>query len=188
METQPVQAAPYLEPERRTWPTVIGILAVLWGGIGLISAVAALAGVGQQEQPPFMRAGVGAALTAAGAAAAALLVLAGVQLLRRRAASIQLMRAWIPLTLVVQLGSIGFMATHREEFEAAMRDRMEEQAEKAGAKAPQLPAGFERFMVTMTLACGGVLAVVPPAVAAIFVFGRRGREALVEWQVPGSGV
>jgi hypothetical protein len=36
-------------------------------------------------------------------------------------------------------------------------------------------------LVAFQIGCGGVLAAVPPLVMAIFVFGRRGGEALTEW-------
>jgi hypothetical protein len=181
-------AEPYLEPERRTWPLVVGILASLWGGIGAVSNVLALGGAGRESQPAFMRGGLGTAMYAVGALLSLALLSAGVQLIRRRASGVQLMRAWVPLALIVQLSTLATMVTHRDEFEQAFREQMEREAEaraqKSGQAAPNLPAGFEKLMYGLALGCGGVSAVVPPAVVAFFVFGRRGREALAEWQRP----
>lgn len=178
-------AEPYLEPEPRSWPLVVGILACLWGGIGVVSSLVTLAGLDQDAQPAFMRGGFGSAVYAVGTLLSLALLTGGVQLIRRRASGVQLLRAWIPLTVLLQGASLAMMATHRDELEQAFRERMERQAEaeaaKAGKAAPALPKGLEKIAVAAGLGCGGFAAVVPPGVAAFFVFGRRGREALVEW-------
>lgn len=184
MSQYPV-AEPYLEPERRSWPLVLGILAAIWGGIGVVSSGLALAGIGQDAQPAVMRGGLGSALnTVAGLLAAGLLA-AGVQLMRRQVSGVMLLRTWVPLAVLVQVAVLSLMVAHREEFERSMRESMEREAEaraaKGGAAASQLPAGFEKAMFSIGLGCGGVAAIVPPAVAAFFVFGRRGREAVAEW-------
>lgn len=179
-------AEPYLEPPRRTWHLVLGILAILWGGIGAVSSTLAMLGVGQASQPGFMRGSVGAAMGAAGAMAALVLLVAGIQLVRRRVSGVQLLRAWIPLSLLVQGVAIGTALVHRAEFEEAFVERFEAEAEKAGRKGAALPENFGKLMVNLSLACGGILAVVPPGVAAIFVLGRRGREAIAEWSAVES--
>lgn len=186
MASEPVPAETYLEPEPRHWPTAIGVLAALWGGIGTVSSTLAVFGVGQQAQPPIMRGSVGAALAAMAALLGLALLVGGVQLMRRKPAGVRLLQAWIPLSLLVQGVALSIMVTHREQFEQSFRDEMERQAEarsaKVGQAAPALPQGMEKLMYAFGLGCGGVAAVVPPVVAAIFVFGRRGREALAEWR------
>ena len=172
--------APYLEPTRRTWHMVLGVLGILWGGVVAVSSLLAVLGVGQESQPPFMRGSIGAAMGAAGGMAALMLLVAGIQLVRRRASGVQLLRAWIPLSLLVQGVWFGLAISRREEFEAAFVEQFEAEAEKAGRKAP-MPENFGKLMVSVSLACGGVFAVVPPGIAAIFVLGRRGREAVAEW-------
>lgn len=183
-------AEPYLEPERRTWPLVLGILAAIWGGIGSASAGLALAGVGQDAQPEVMRHGLGASLSAVSGLLAAGLLAGGVQLIRRRVSGVLLLRTWIPLSVLAQVGVLSLMLTHRDDFERAMRESMEREAEaraaKGGAAPPQLPQGFEKVMFSIGLGCGGVAAIVPPAIAAFFVFGGRGRQAVAEWSLAGS--
>jgi hypothetical protein len=51
---------------------------------------------------------------------------------------------------------------------------------------PALPQGMERLMFSVGVGCGGLAAIVPPGIAAVFVFGRRGREALAEWSASGA--
>lgn len=190
MVPEPVQAEAYLEPEPRSWPTALGILAALWGGIGLVSSGMAVAGVGQQAQPAIMRGGLGAALSAVAALLALALLVGGVQLMRRRVAGVRLLQVWAPLSVLAQGAVLAIMVTHRAEFEESFRAEMERQAEaraaKVGQAAPALPQGMEKVMYAFGLGCGGVAAIVPPAIAAIFVFGRRGREAVTEWSAAGA--
>ncbi|MFM7806723.1 MAG: hypothetical protein ACKPEA_02185 [Planctomycetota bacterium] len=179
MVPEPVPAQTYLDPEPRTWPKVLGILGALWGGIGLVSSALALAGVGQQSQPAIMRGGLGAATNAVAALLALAMLVGGVQLVRQRAMGVRLMQAWAPLSALAQAAVLAIMITHRAEFEQSFRDEMERQAEARGGQGA--PQGMEKVMFTVGLGCGGVLAVIPPAIVAVFVFGRRGREALAEW-------
>jgi len=179
MVPEPVPAQSYLDPEPRTWHKVLGILAALWGGIGFVSAALALAGVGQQAQPAIMRGSLGSALNAVGALLALALLVAGVQLVRRKAIGIRLMQVWAPLSAIAQAAVLAIMIMHRAEFEQSFHDEMERQAEARGGQG--VPQGMEKVMYTVGLGCGGVVAVIPPAIVAVFVFGRRGREALADW-------
>lgn len=185
MVAEPIPAQAYLDPEPRTWPKVLGILGALWGGVGLVSAVLALAGVGQQGQPAIMRSGLGSATTAVGALLALAMLVGGVQLLRQKAIGIRLMQAWVPLSAIAQAAVLAIMLTHRAEFEESFRDEMQRQAEARGGQGS--PQGMEKIMFTVGLGCGGVVAVIPPAIVAVFVFGRRGREALAEWSGASQG-
>lgn len=182
---QPVPEGEYLASEPRRWPTVLGVLAIVWGVIGLASAGSALAGVGQSAQPAVMREGLGGASSAVAALLAAGLAVGGVQLLRHRPSGVRLLQAWAPLTMLVQGAVLALMVTHRAEFERSFREGMEREAEaraqRAGVEPARLPQGMEKVMWGVGVGCGGVMALVPPGIAAIFVFGRRGREAVAEW-------
>ena len=190
MVPEPVNAEAYLEPEPGRWPMVVGILAALWGGIGAVSAGLAVAGIGQQAQPAIMRGGLGAAVSAVATLLSLALLVGGVQLMRRRALGVRLLQAWAPLSVLVQATVLAIMVTHRADFEQSFRDEMERQAEASAAKtgkaAPSLPQGVEKMMFAFGLGCGGIAAIVPPAIAAFFVFGSRGRQALAEWGAPGA--
>jgi hypothetical protein len=182
---QPVPQSEYLESSPRTWPTVLGILGCLWGFIGAITSALAVAGVGQEAQPPVLRGALGTASSVTGLVLAILALVAGVQLLRRRPAGVQLLRAWAPLSALAQGFVVVLMFMHQPEFERTYREQMEREhqarAEKSGQAASPLPPGVEKAMFGIGAGCGGLIAVVPPLVVAIFVFGRRGREAVAEW-------
>lgn len=188
MQGEPVPAQVYLEREPRSWHTVVGILAMLWGAIGAISTVVSMAGSADESVPPVLRGGVGMALNVAALGIGLCLVVGGLQLLRSRPSGVTLVRIWVPLTILVQAASIVLMITHQAEFEEALRAgiqaSMDMQAERSGTPAQQVPAQMVRALYVSGLGCGGLAAIVPPAVAAFFVFGRRGREALVEWSLP----
>jgi hypothetical protein len=180
----------YLEAEPRRWPLVIGILGTLWGGIGAVTSLLALLGVGREAQPPIMRGSLGSALSAMATVLSLMLVVAAVQLLRRRASGVQLLRAWAPMTALLQGLMILIMIEHREAFERSFREEMERQnearAERMGQAAPRLPEGAERIMYVTGIGCGGLAAIVPPGIAAIFVFSRKGREAIADWSPRAS--
>jgi hypothetical protein len=177
----------YLEPEPRRWPLVLGILGLLWGGIGVVISAMALAGVGREAQPEIMRGSLGSAFSMLGLALAVMVLVAGVQLLRRRASGVQLLRAWAPLSALAQGVVVVLMFTHQAEFERAYREQLERENEARAAKsAEKLPEGMEKAMFAGAAGCSGLTAIVPPLVVAIFVFGARGREAVAEWSAGSS--
>lgn len=182
---QPVPQNEYLESSPSTWPTVLGILGCLWGFIGVVTSALAVAGVGREAQPPVLQGAVGTASSVAGLALAILALVAGVQLLRKRPVGVQLLRAWVPLSALAQGFGVVLMFTHQPEFERAYRDQIERQhqasAEKTGQVAGPLPQGAEKAIFGLFAGCGGLIAVVPPIVVAVFVFGQRGRDAVAEW-------
>jgi hypothetical protein len=180
----PPSGAPYIDPEPRIWHKVIGVLAALWGGVGLLWSVVSLAS-GRDDQPEVMRGQLGQVLLLVGAALSLMLLVGGVQLLRCSPAGVRLLRGWAPLSAIAQAVGLALMLDHRAEFEQAVRERltrdMEARAAKLERSAPAMPEGIERWMVGAGIGCGGISALVPPGIAAFFVFGRRGREALAEW-------
>jgi len=177
----------YLPIGPRRWPTVLGILALLWGSLGLVRDIMWVCGVGQAQQPAVMRGPIGTSLSLLGALLTLALLAAGIQLLRRRASGVQLLKAWVIFTILIQGSLVAIMVQHRDDFEQAMRDQLEQKAEadqKSGAKQPALPAGVEKIVWFSTVACTGAAIVIPAAIVAFFVFGRRGREAMIEWTQP----
>lgn len=176
----------YLDRPARQWPTVIGILAILWGGLGCVSGVWSLiADLAGLAPTPGLTGPLERAVGVLGLLIAGLLVVGGIQLLRRKPAGVQLIRAWVPLSLIVGLIGVGLLYRNRDAFEAAAEEALERQAEEAskrsGQAAPEIPRQMITFMWGSSVACGGLGALVPPMVAAFFVLGRRGREAMAEW-------
>jgi hypothetical protein len=185
---QPVPSEEFLQPEPRRWPLVIGILGLLWGVVGLVSGIFAVASLAMGEQPgvpPEFRGPVGVANSVAGLLVGALLCAGCVQLLRSKASGVRLLRLWVPLSVLTGVLGLAFMIRHRESLERAalegMQAQMDKQAEQTGGKRVEVPKAMISGLVTFQIGCGGVLAAVPPLVMAIFVFGRRGGEALTEW-------
>ena len=183
-----IPVSEYLETEPPKWPLVLGILSILWGGVGVISGIAGVVSLMQDAKagPADVTNGsLAIGLAILGALMAVVLLMGGVLLLMRRATSIDLLKAWVVLSLVVQAGSTVFMIINRDAFEVALREKMQmqmdEQAAKTGGKAVALPAGFEKAMLLGGMACGGALGVGAAGLTAFFVFGRRGREAARLW-------
>lgn len=183
-----IPVSEYLETEPPKWPLVLGILSILWGGVGVVSGIAgsvSLINDARGSKPDVTSSPLAIAFAVLGALVAFALLVGGVQLLRRRAMAIGLLKAWVVISLVVQIGSSVFMIRHRDAFEEALREKMQmqmdERAAKTGGKSVALPAGFEKAMLLGGMACGGALGVGAAGLTAFFVFGRRGREAEQLW-------
>jgi hypothetical protein len=186
MSQHPDEAVAYLESEPRRWPKVIGILAVCWAGIGLLVGLLWLAslatGKGQQGMALNTVAKVAAGL---GLVLVVVLLVAGIQMLRRRPMGIQLLQAWIPLSLLVQAVAVGNMISDREAGERAIRESMEvqmaEQAERTGQTPPTVSEDFVKVMWAVSTGCAGLMGLVPPLVPLFLVYGRGAREVMAEW-------
>lgn len=183
-----IPVSEYLETEPPKWPLVLGILAILWGGIGAVSGIAgsmSLLKDARGGSADVTTSPIAVSFAVLGALIALGLLVGGVQLLRHRAMAIGLLKAWVVLSIVLQVGSSAFMIRNREAFEEALREKMQqqmdEQAAKTGGKAVALPAGFEKMMLLGGMACGGALGLGAAGLTAFFVFGRRGREAEAAW-------
>lgn len=179
------------QPKPRTWPTVIGVLGLLWSGISLASGVWSLVVELTGAVPSSMAPGpIERVVGVLGLLVAGLLLLGSVQLLRRKAMGIQLLRAWVPLSLVMGLAGVGMLVKNRDAFEKAVRESLEKAAEESekqtGHRGTEMPEGMPAAMWAGSVACGGIMAILPPLVPVIFVFGRRGREAMAEWSTAGS--
>jgi hypothetical protein len=184
-----IPVSEYLETEPPKWPLVLGILSILWGGVGVVSGIAgsvSLINDARGSDPDVTNSPLAIVFAVLGTLMALAMLVGGVQLLRRRAMAIGLLKAWVVLSLVVQVGSTVFMIRHRDAFEEALREKMQlqmdEQAAKTGGKPAALPAGFEKMMLLGGMACGGALGLGAAGLVAFFVFGRRGREAEQMWK------
>lgn len=185
-----VPATEYLEREPERWPTVMGILSLLWGGVVAVSGIVGVAGMIQERRGGTADITTGPAAVALGllgVCMALALMLGGVQLLRRRAMAIGLLKAWVVLSLLAQVASTSFMVGNRDAFEESLREKMQasidEQASRSGGKATAMPAGMSRVILISGMACGGVMAFGSAGLMAFFVFGRRGREAETAWSL-----
>ena len=183
-----IPVSEYLETEPPKWPLVLGILSILWGGVGVVSGITgsvSLINDARGSDPDVTNSPLAIVFAVLGTLMALAMLVGGVQLLRRRAMAIGLLKAWVVLSLVVQVGSTAFMIRHRDAFEEALREKiqmqMDEQAAKTGGKPAALPAGFEKMMLLGGMACGGALGLGAAGLVAFFVFGRRGREAEQMW-------
>ena len=179
----------YLETEPPKWPLVMGIVALLWGGMVSVSGVTGVWSMFHDRQPGVNDVATGPASVALGLLGVMMalwLMLGGVLLLRRKATAIGLLKAWVVLSLLAQAASTAFMLGNRQAFEESMREKlqagMDEQAAKAGRTATAMPAGMERFVLVTGMACGGALAVGTAGLMGYFVFGRNGRDTEAAWR------
>jgi len=182
-----MQDVVYLESEPRRWPKVIGILAVCWAGIGLLVGLlwlAGLAATGTGQQGVALNT-VGKVAAGLGLVLVVMLLVAGIQMLRRRPMGIQLLQAWIPLSLLVQAVAVGNMITDRQAGERVIRESMEaqmaEQAERTGQTPPTVSEDLVKVMWAVSTGCAGLMGLVPPLVPLFFVYGRGAREVMAQW-------
>lgn len=183
-----VPVSEYLEAEPQRWPLVLGILSLLWGGVGAVSGILGVVSMFRERTGGASGITTGPAAVSLGLLGALLalaLVFGGVQLLRRRAMAIGLLKAWVVLSVLAQVASTAFIVGNRDAFEESLRDKMEasmdEQAARSGGKATPLPAGMAGIMLMSGMVCGGAMSLGAAGVMAFFVFGRRGREAESAW-------
>lgn len=183
----PVPPGEFLPPEPRIWPMFLGILGLLWGMISLAGSIFALVSLATGGQPglaPELRDAFGTTLTVLGTLVVLLLCVGCVQLLRSKPSGIRLLRLWVPACVLAGALNLAFMIHHREPMERAMTEALQAEMEKqkeAGAPGVKFPDSAVRFFLNLQFGCTGVMVVVPPLIMAIFVFGRRGGEALAEW-------
>jgi len=182
-----MQDVVYLESEPRRWPKVIGILAVCWAGIGLLVGLlwlASLAATGTGQQGVALNT-VGKVAAGLGLVLVVMLLVAGIQMLRQRPMGIQLLQAWIPLSLLVQAVAVGNMITDRQAGERVIRESMEaqmaEQAERTWQTPPTVSEDLVKVMWAVSTGCAGLMGLVPPLVPLFFVYGRGAREVMAQW-------
>jgi hypothetical protein len=158
---QPGAPAPRTAPGKpsggSTWPAVLGVIALVFGAAGMLNNLigalspflleaftSALAGEigGEAEETVHMTMEITRAwrgwtvgLGLVGVVVSGLLLIGGIQLLMRRAASVQLLKTWamVRMLMVVVAAGIGWRV-QQQTFEA-LRGAM-------GAEMDQVPAGL----------------------------------------------
>ena len=155
MEDQSAPLDPQIDLAPTSWPKVIGILSIVWGGLGLTCLACGIGGIliGPAMMPPEMREGPlppsmriapwQAGMFAFGFILAILLIVAGVQTMRRNMAGRSLHMLWAAVSILLTLTNIYFGWRQVIEVEQWMRDN----PTSPFAKGPQLSRGSSMALV-----------------------------------------
>lgn len=152
-QIQPIE--PEIELAHTSWPKVVGILSIVWGGLGLTCLAC---GVGSllfmpamlpeemrnQPLPPNMRIAVWqAVMFAIGFVMSILLIVAGVQTLNRSMAGRSLHMIWAVASILLTLVNIYFGWKQMIEMEQWMNDNPDSKF----AQGPRMSRGTSTAMI-----------------------------------------
>jgi hypothetical protein len=164
MEEQSAPLDPQIELAPTSWPKVIGILSIVWGGLGLTCIACGIGGIllGPALMPAEMRDGPlppnmrvapwQAGMFAVGFALSVMLIVAGVQTLRRNMAGRTLHLAWAALSILLTIVNIYFGWRQVIEVEQWIRDN----PTSPFAKGPQMSRSASMTLV-IGLNCIGII-------------------------------
>ncbi len=186
--TEPVTYVPAQQPS--SWPTVLGVIAIVVAGLGILTSVWAVFGTQVAERissrfsPPNMQMSIvqiqkrwGAwtiISTVLSLSLAVLLLAAGIGLIRRRAWAPPLCRAWAVLKMLLVLaGSVVGYQIGRESFD--MMSQQNPNMPALGAGAGSL---FAAFGVCAGLLWGWAL----PVFLLIWLARRPIKTEIAEWR------
>jgi len=164
MEEQSAPLDPQIELAPTSWPKVIGILSIVWGGLGLTCLACGIGGIllGPAMMPQEMRDGPlppsmriapwQAGMFALGFVLSVLLIVAGVQTLRRNMAGRTLHLIWAVCSILLTIVNVYFGWRQVIEVEQWMRDN----PTSPFAKGPQMGRGASMALV-VGLNCIGII-------------------------------
>ena len=176
----PMMAAP-----QSKWPTVIGIIAIIWAAIGLLGGVCGLGGIFMARTMPTNFPGApgmsmgmnplmltGAAL---GIILRAVLLTLGIGLLKRRFWAPKWIRTW---AVVEMLSSVLIViVTH-----FAQQQQFAAMARQPGMQ--QMPPEFFQGIAIFSIGCGLLLAWALPAFVLIWFSRDKIKEEVATWESP----
>ncbi len=164
---------------RSTWPTVLGVLAIILGGLGILSCawlmVPTAPGIESDPQPS------GGVLEAYQAASdpvwlgiSAVQLVGGIGLIRRRRWSRTVLQVWAVLTLVVAI-------VHAVLVPDMLAETMAQQQSGSSGGPGAAPGAFEIVFYVFVLA--GMLFSAAPPVFVLIWFGRQKiRDEVAAWR------
>jgi hypothetical protein len=176
----PMMAAP-----QSKWPTVIGIIAIIWAAFGLLGGVCGLGGMFMARSMPTnfpgapgMSMGVSPMMLPGffiGLILKACLLALGIGLLKRRFWAPQWVRIW---AVVEMLGSViglvlGYLAQQHQFAAMARQPGMQ-----------QMPPAFFEGMAVFSVGCGLLVAWALPVFMLIWFSRDKIKEEVATWESP----
>ena len=185
-------------PPRSAWPTVIGVLCLLYALLGLVSngcglfwqqsqrVIFSMSGIRDVEIPSDI-AMVSLVVSIIGMALVILLFVGAVGLMRRKQASLKLLRIWVVLQVVLALAGVvaGVLMIdsnikYQEQISDAVREMMVDRGENADAFPRQSEEEMRRGAV-IGLIVGTPMQMAFPVVIGLLLTRRRWREEAEGW-------
>jgi hypothetical protein len=171
-----------VEPPRSKWPTVLGIIAIILAGIGLLSIVGQF--IAQQipqpstaaTQPAYPEppAGVQAIMTPSWLVVSALLLVGGIGLLNRRRWSVRALIVWAIGDVVFTLaGTVGTLI-NLPTFQQQMRQQ--------NAGMPPGAGGMFEAIFIGAMCFGSVVGFAPPIFALVWFRRRKIKDEVAGWR------
>lgn len=198
ISTPPVEpAAPVDEAPRTRWPTVFGVISIIYAIIGLSCATLQGAWLGAMDFiPEIFRGGVsmplGVRLAFLGLLAPVfvlgiMLLSGGIGLVRRRRSSIGLLKKWVIGRIVMLIiGAVVYVMTAPAQIEIQkqsyqfMAKMMEENGQKAPPPLPSDDQIWHRLLIQTGIV--SVLIAVYPFVLGMYLSGKKVTAEVAEWR------
>ncbi|MDA0296547.1 MAG: hypothetical protein O3A31_11285 [Planctomycetota bacterium] len=189
-----------LEAKRVRWPTVIGVISMIYAGFALIANgcggaspfampfILRMSGLDMgdfQMAPWLLWVTVGSG--AIGMIMAIVLFVGGISLLRRRRSALTVLKAWVSITVVLSiLGlGIGFLAIEpnvqmQMEIQDATQKLVKERG--GGADIPTTTADEMRSQSKIMLPIVGLLPIIYPVIVGFLITSRTRLEDAEAWE------
>lgn len=177
----PTTPLPYVPPEppRSKWPTIVGILAIIWGSLGILGAIWAAVALmipgltrATASQPSPIPHSIEIISGPINAALAVLLLIGGVKLISRRILGVRLLKTWAVIDVITTVGGLVFAATGISQMIQDMR--------QTTGPAP-MPPGVLETMVLGGMCVGLVFGIAPPIFALVWFARRTIKDEVATW-------
>lgn len=190
-----------LEAKRVRWPTVIGVISMIYAGFALIANgcggaspfampfILRMSGLDMgdfQMAPWLLWVTVGSG--AIGMIMAIVLCAGGISLLRRRRSALTVLKAWVSITVVLSiLGlGIGFLAIEPNvQMQMEIQDATQKLVKERGGNAanmPQKTADEMRSQSKIMLPIVGLLPIIYPVIVGFLITSRTRLEDAEAWE------
>jgi hypothetical protein len=190
-----------LEAKRVRWPTVIGVISMIYAGFALIANgcggaspfampfILRMSGLDMgdfQMAPWLLWVTVGSG--AIGMIMAIVLCAGGISLLRRRRSALTVLKAWVSITVVLSiLGlGIGFLAIEPNvQMQMEIQDATAKLVKERGGNAanmPQKTADEMRSQSKIMLPIVGLLPIIYPVIVGFLITSRTRLEDAEAWE------
>jgi hypothetical protein len=188
------------------WPTVLGVIGIVWASLGLLSSgcfmllsperIASWLPEDQREQmlAEFgQQSSLQDGLQILSLVLTILLLWGSISLLKRQASSRQLLNVWAglsvllvviltPMTILEQLDAAQATETTAAEVDAGESDATEETAGSDDPSMADLPPEATKAITVVSGACGGVVGLIWPIIVLCFINSRSGRQTIAGWK------